>query len=60
MIVSATMTLTSISMTAEVKFIDDQVVVSVKLPELAVNDVKVLVGEKVCDSVNIFLVVQDA
>jgi len=37
----------------EILFADEQVVVAVELPELAVDDVEMFVGEEVCDLVDV-------
>ncbi len=40
---------TVVSVSGEVLHVNDEVVVCVQFPELAVDDVEVLVGEIVCD-----------
>jgi len=45
-------------MSTEVFFADEQVVVAIELPELAVDDVEVFVGEVVCDLVNVVLILK--
>ena len=42
----------------EVLSVNDQIVVCIQLPELAVDDVKVLVGEEISDLVDVWLVLQ--
>ncbi len=42
----------------EVLRVNDQIVVRVKLPKLAVDDVKVLIGEEVGDLVDVWLILQ--
>ena len=46
---------TSISMPAQVGTVDDEVVVGIEFPELAVDDVEMLVGEEIADSVDVVL-----
>ena len=43
---------------AEIFFADEQVVVTVQLPELAVDDIEMLVREVVCDLVDVVFVLQ--
>jgi len=47
-----------IVVSTEVLFTDEQVMVAVKLPELAVDDVEMLVREEVGDLVNVVLALQ--
>ena len=47
-----------IVVSTEVLFTDEQVMVAVKLPELAVDDVEMLVREEVGDLVNVVLTLQ--
>ena len=52
------MSLTVIIVPAEVLPVDEEIVVLVQLPELAVDDVEVLVGEEVRDLVDVLLLVE--
>lgn len=45
-------------MTSQIFLVDKEVVVFVQFPELAVNDVKMFVTEKVGDLVDVFLFFQ--
>ena len=52
------MSLTVIVVPAKVLPVDEEIVVLVQLPELAVDDVEVLVGEEVRDLVDVLLLVE--
>ena len=47
-------------MSGQVLSVDEQIMIFVELPELAVDDVKVLVAEKVGDGVDVLLFVQQS
>ena len=42
----------------EILSINDQIMVCIKLPKLAVDDVKVFVGEEISDLVDVWFVLQ--
>jgi hypothetical protein len=44
----------------EVLRVNDQIVVRIELPELAVDDVKVFVGEEIGDLVDVWLILQQS
>jgi hypothetical protein len=46
--------------TGQIFLVDKEIVIFIQLPELAVDDVKVLVAEIVGDLVNVLLVLQQA
>jgi hypothetical protein len=45
-----------IIVSGQVFAVDEKVMILVQLPELAINDIKVLVAEKVCDLVDIVFI----
>lgn len=44
----------------EVLSINNQIMVCIQLPELAVDDVKVLIGEEISDLIDVWLVLQQS
>lgn len=42
----------------QVSLIDEEVVIFIQFPKLAIDDVKVLVAEEVCDLVDVILLLQ--
>lgn len=50
--------LTVVIVPCQVLGVDEKVVICVQLPEFTVNDVEMLVGEIVCDLVNVILLFQ--
>ena len=49
-----------IIVSAEVLPVNEQVMVLVQLPELAVDDIEVLIGEELSDLVDILLILQES
>ena len=49
---------TVIIVSTEILLADEQVVVLVQLPEFAVDDIKVLVGEEICYLIYVILLLQ--
>ena len=58
-VVSGQVSVTMIIVPGEVLPVDEEVVVLVQLPELAVDDVEVLVAEELRDLVDVLLVLED-
>lgn len=50
--------LTMVVVSGQVLGVDEEVMVSVQLPEFAVNDVKVLIREIICDLIDVVLFFQ--